>query len=375
MKSVLRFAFVGLVALLLAACGSAATATPQAQTANQPLTAGVQAQPESSGRSFEFQYACVAENSRPCRLIKSFFIPRVEERTNGRLQIDVTSFIELGLAGPGTLRLVEDGTLDAGEILSVYIAGEVPITEIDNLLGLFPDAETQQRVTDAVREDIERIISERTGGGQILAYQYYDNLFFFSKIPFLSLEDFKDRKIRQPGGVLGDLIAGLGANGQFIAVSEVHTTLELGIVEAAVTAGSAGLVGRLHEVTGYLVGPIVSRSHSWMTVNGDSWNALPAEFQQILLEVGKEYEEENLRLLEQWNQEGIDLNVAGGMEHIPFTPEVAEGLRLAAVSNVVPGWVSRVGGPDSEGAKLFNAKVAPLVNVVVNPDGTASEID
>jgi len=375
MKSVLPFAFVGLVTLFLAACEGAATATPQPQTANQPPAAGAQTQPESPGRSFQFQYACVAENSRPCRLIKSFFIPRVEERTKGQLRIDVTSFIELGLAGPGTLRMVEEGTLDAGEILSVYVAGELPITEIDNLLGLFPDAETQRRVTDAVREDIERIISERTGGGQILAYQYYDNLFFFSNKPFLSVADFKDSKIRQPGGVLGDLIAGLGANGQFIAVSEVHTTLELGIVDAAVTSGTAGLAGRLHEVTDYLVGPIVARSHSWMTINADLWNVLPAEFQQILLEVGKEYEAENLRLVEQWNLDGIDLNVAEGMEHIPFTPEVSEALRQVALNNVVPGWISRVGGPESEGARLFNAKVAPIVNVVVNPDGTASEKD
>ena len=51
-------------------------------------------------------------------------------------------------------------------------------------------------------------------------------------------------------------------------------------------------------------------------------------------------EEENLRLVEQWNQEGIDLNVAQGMEHTAFTPEVAKGLRQAALSNVLPGWVS-----------------------------------
>ena len=79
--------------------------------------------------------------------------------------------------------------------------------------------------------------------------------------------------------------------------------------------------------------------------------------------------------MEQWDQDGIDLNVAEGMEHLPFTPEVAQGLRQAVLNNVIPGWVSRVGGPESEGARLFNAKVVPIVKVVVNPDGSASETD
>ena len=94
----------------------------------------------------------------------------------------------------------------------------------------------------------------------------------------------------------------------------------------------------------------------------------------LLLDVGKEYEEENLKLVKQWDIEGIDKNVAEGMEHIPFTPEVAAGVRQAVLNNVVPGWVSRVGGPDSEGTKLYNEKVAPIVGVRVTSDGRAEEI-
>ncbi len=40
----------------------------------------------------------------------------VEERTGGRVEIQMTSFAELGLAGPDTLRLIGDRTLEFGEV-------------------------------------------------------------------------------------------------------------------------------------------------------------------------------------------------------------------------------------------------------------------
>ena len=289
---------------------------PQAPSASPPRV---------GGEVFEFQYACIAMRSSPCQLLQSFFIPLMEERSQGRLKINITSFHELGLDGPDTLRLIENGSLDLGEIFSGYVAGDLPIVEIDNFMGLYPDSATQQRVTEAVRADIEKIIAESTGGGQILAYHYYPDLFFFSKKPVRAMEDFGDMKVRQPGGVLSDLVTGLGGNPQFIAVAEVYTALDRGVVDAGVTEGTAGWGQRWYEVTDYLVGPIVGHGHSWMTMNADQWNSLPEDLQQVLIAVGREYERENLKLVTQWDQDAIDRNVAEGMEYIPFTTEVAVG--------------------------------------------------
>ena len=50
---------------------------------------------------------------------------RIAERTNGRVEIQMTSFAELGLAGPDTLRLIGDGTLEFGEVYSGYVGGDL----------------------------------------------------------------------------------------------------------------------------------------------------------------------------------------------------------------------------------------------------------
>ena len=74
-----------------------------------------------------------------------------------------------------------------------------------------------------------------------------------------------------------------------------------------------------------------------------------------------------------WDQNGIDENVAGGMEYSQFNDELVESMRQAAISKVLPNWITRAGGPNSEAAKIYNDKVAPLPRVRVLADGSAEE--
>ncbi len=65
-----------------------------------------------------------------------------------------------------------------------------------------------------------------------------------------------------------------------------------------------------------------------------------------------------------------------GLEIIPFSPELrAHEFNVALLQHVLPRWVERAGGADSEAVRIFNEKVSPIVGVRINPDGTASKID
>ena len=90
------------------------------------------------------------------------FIERVKDRTNGRVEFQVSSFPELGLAGPDSLRLIEDRTMELAEIYSGYIGGDLPIIDVANLWGLYPDSATNFAVV------------ERTGGPNSEAVQIYN---------------------------------------------------------------------------------------------------------------------------------------------------------------------------------------------------------
>ena len=166
----------------------------------------------------------------------------------------------------------------------------------------------------------------------------------------------------------------LGGEGQFIPFAEVYAALERGILDAAVTEGLAGNGQRWYEVTDYLVGPIISLGNTWVVINQERWDTLPPGIQQIFLEESKRHDCELLAYaVGEWEQKAIDENVADGLIHQEFSPEMKRALKNAAINQVIPQWVKRAGGPDSKAAKLFNEKLYPIVNVRILPDGTAEE--
>ena len=356
--------------------GGAAAPEPTAMAAEPTAAMAPETQLETQGESFEFQMTCINRTVAPCELLTNFFIPAVAERTNGQVQMTVSSYPELGIAGPDTLRLVGDNTLELSIIYSGYVGGDLPLLDIGNLWGLSPSEEAHLALADAIDEDLIAVIKETTGGQPILR-QYYPNQFIFSRDPLRTVADFEGKKIRQHSTILGDLLAGLGAEGQFLAFAEVYTALERGVMDAGVTAGEAGHSQRWYEVTDYLTGPIVgSVAVAYLVMSGDRWDSLPPDIQQIMLEVGKEYDAlARQTLIEEWNPFSINANVEVGMTHEPFSDEVQGRMREVALNTILPNWVERTGGPNSDAVNLYNEKVAPIVGVSINPDGTASEIE
>ena len=373
---------VGVIAMLVigvAACGGGSEPEPAAAPSGGEQATQAAAAPAPATTQQEtvtLQVVCINRTLRPCELIDSFYIPRVRERTGGAVEITISSYPELGLAGPDTIRLVNDHTLEFAEIYSGYVGGDLPVIDVGNLWGLSPSNDAHFALTDAIEDDMIRILRDATGGEPIFR-NYYPNQYVFSREPLPDLGSYEGKQIRQHSTILGDLLSGLGAEGQFVAFSEVYTALERGILDAGITGGTPGYGQRWYEVTEYLYGPIVgSIGVTYVTVNGEKWAEISPENQAVLKEIGKEYEVENLRLLkEQWDPDGINLNVEEGMEYHDFPDDVKAQMRDAALNVIIPNWVERAGGPSSEGVQIFNEKVGPIVGVVINSDGTATETE
>ena len=50
-------------------------------------------------------------------------------------------------------------------------------------------------------------------------------------------------------------------------------------------------------------------------------------------------------------------------------------LNEIVLDKMIPNWVGRVGGYDTDEVRLFNEKFGPVAGVMIAPDGTASLID
>ena len=372
MRKLRKFTFpilIGIFMLVLAACGG----DDEDVTPTQPAASTGSGGLVSQGLSFKFQYACINRTLDPCELLAApgGMVERIKERTNGQIEIQISSFPELGLAGPDTLRLVEDGTLGMVEIYSGYIGGDLPIVDVANLWGVIPDFATNWKTIEAVQGPIHKIIEDRSNG-IVLAESYYGNNYYYTSKPIRSPADLEGLKVRSHSTVLGDLINGMGGSAQFVAFSEVYTALERGILDGAVTCGPCGAGLRWFEVADYLNGPIISIGVTYITINKDRWDEIPADLQAIMREEAMKHQVENRRLVENvWDPLGITDNVAGGMEHIPFSQALKDAQRQAAIDVVIPNWVNRTGGPDSEAVKMFNEFVGPIIGVSIDSHGKA----
>jgi TRAP-type transport system periplasmic protein len=289
----------------------------------------------------------------------------VEQRTAGRVKIDVTSLPELGLGGAEIIRVLKTGVVDIVEVYGGYVAGELPLIEIVELPGVFLDAETAKKAHQAWKPHLARLLEEKANA-VLLARAMYPEQVFFSRKPIRKLQDFKDLKTRVHSVVLSHLVAGLGGQPLTIAFAEVYTALERGTLEAAITGTKPGADVKLFEVSKYLVGPIGLRPHVGIAINKTVWNKLPSDVQTIMQEEAQRViEDPSFDLIEQLNKDGIATNEKRGMEFIPFSPDIREAIREVARTKIVPDWVRRAGG--KEAAQLFNEIIAPLVGFTVAP--------
>lgn len=334
----------------------------------------------SSGESIKIQHACINRALLPCKIIEQYWAPNLEERTNGQLILEVSSFPELGLAGPDTLQLVSEGTLSMANIYTGYVAGELPAIEVQSLWGIYPDWETMYYSLTDMHQQLEEMVARETGGGIVVNHNWYsgNDQFFFSKKPLRALEDFDGLKTRSHAAALSDWINGMGADAQFIAFSEVYTALERGIIDAGVTGSTPGYGQRWYEVAGYLNGPLKSLLSTNNIVNAEVWDNIPPDLQQIFIEEGTKSELEQLRLTSIQNVTGVQKNIDAGMELVEFTPELADySLNVAVMEHVVPGWLRRLGYPgrNDDAVDMFNEHVGPYVGVSIGADGSVGTAD
>ena len=325
----------------------------------------------SSGEEIELQHTCINGQLLWCKHQRTYFVPNIQERTEGQVTLNITSFPELGLAGTDTATLLADGTLSMTEIYGGYVGGEFPTLAVQYIWGLWPDHQTHYEVLTNIAPDLNEVYTKELGA-QVLMRNWIagDDQFFFSDKKLENPEDFVGLKTRSHSAELSDWINHMGAAAQFMAFAEVYTALERGILDAGVTGANPGLSQRWYEVTDYMNGRLYSFNSTTNVINGDVWAAIPADIQQILLEEGAKQELEALRLTAIHNVTGISRNIEAGLELIEFGPEAQALSKRAGAESVLPNWLQRLGYPDEgqDVVDVFNNKIGPFVGLEVQLD-------
>ena len=333
----------------------------------------------SAGENIEVQHVCIDRNLPTCALIQTWYAPNLARRTNGQVKLSVTSFAELGLAGPETMSQVADGSLDMVNIYSGYVSGAYPGLEVQSLWGTAADWESSYLTLTDMVSDVDEMLLEYSDGSPVLNRNWFAGAdqWFFSSKPLQTLEDFEDSQIRTHAVSMSDFIRGMGADPVELSIAELYIALQVGTIDAATTTALFGIGGRLHEVADYMAGPIVAFGYTHNIINRDLWNDIPEDLQRIMIEEGAKAELEALRLAPFQNVAAVEGNRLLGVQPIPFSPDLHAHIQSVVLTeHVLPGWLNRLGYPDSgsDAVEIYNDNVAPYTGLSIAPDGAINQV-
>ena len=186
---------------------------------------------------------------------------------------------------------VKRGVLDGMNPFTLYWAGRMPAAVFLSSypLGLRNPHEWDVFYYALGGLEIARKLFAKQGMYYVGPVHHGPNI-IHSKVPIRSIEDFRGRKMRLPGGMVAEVFQAAGAKTTLLPGSEIFPALEKGTIDVADYVGPAiNYALGFHQVTKYIsMGPAGFMSLYQpvdlmdLTVGMKSWNKLSKQMKQFV---------------------------------------------------------------------------------------------
>lgn len=192
-----------------------------------------------------------------------------------------------------TLTSVEQGITDIGWVFSFLEPAKLPLSQASSYAPFATVNPSLQldvmqdllEKNDAFREEWEQYNLKVLG---LTGTDMYD---IYTKKPLQGIDDINGMKLSAPG-VLGTWLRGTGANAVDGSLTSFYTDIQTGISDGVLSLALGALPAKLYEVAPYInrfdAGVAFSGA---VAINRDSWDGLPEEVQNAMIEAGKYYTE------------------------------------------------------------------------------------
>ena len=234
------------------------------------------------------------------------YASRVQDRSDGRMAIEVIPIETLGFKNTDSLRVIKQNVVDAIYVQTFYVTRDEPLMGVFMPHGVLADPQDNLKVLGVQFEIADEILKNKwnmqiitrdpTGGGQ-------SRLLVVSKNPVTSLDELRKLKFRHYSKAGIRAYSELGVSTQVIPSSELYLALQTGVVDGAMYGAPYILSQSLDEVTccASFVGAL-TLSPRGISADATKWEQLPGDLRQIMLDVGEEMFTESMA---RWREEEI----------------------------------------------------------------------
>lgn len=256
---------------------------------------------------------------------------------------------------------VKNGVIDAMNPFTFYWAGRMPAAMF---LSSYPMGMRQPHEWDVFFHglgglEMAREMFAKQGMYYVGPIQHGPNI-IHSKVPIRSIDDFKGRKMRLPGGMISELFQAAGAKTTLLPGSEIFPALEKGTIDVADYVGpSINYALGFHQVTDFIsMGPPGFMSLYQpvdlmdLTVGEKAWNAIsPAMRQFVETEVHRYSDLHHARIQKADQDAWVKFEEAGTVVTRLGESDVERFTQLA-----VPLWY-KWANKDADAARVFKVQL------------------
>lgn len=282
----------------------------------------------------------------------------VSEKTDGAIEVELLP-VESIVAHNETQDAIAAGILDGHVTDTSYFAGKDPAFGlIANPVGAYGDP--QEMLTFMYEGGGKELMNELVNpyGLQFIGATTPGLEAFVSKVPLEGVDDLQGLKMRAPEGLVQQVFAAAGAAPVNLPGSEVFTSLDKGVIDAAdYTVFSTNQAQGMHDVAPH---PVYPGFHSMplveISMNKQKWDNLSEEHQQALSESVQEFSQMQVETLREADEAAVAEAKAGGEVTVHDWP--AE--ERAKFRQIAQGEWEKVAERSENAQKVYDALTAYL---------------
>lgn len=281
-----------------------------------------------------------------------FYAKRLNELSDGRIEITIHSGASLGFREKDHLFAVADGALPIATTVSGTLAGVDPIFLLSSLPFTAKDFDDVRKLWEIARPYYEDVFAQYDQ--KLIHAGWIDPSGIWADKEISSIEELNNLRIRTYDATGTRVLNALGASPLQISWSDVVPQLATGSISAVLTGVDGGAAANFWDYTNTFTQINYAMPLTFVHMNLDTFNALPNDLQKAVMQAGKEATE--------WRAEQVRKNQAAKYDELrshdmtvfesvdaSFAAKLTE-----AAQPIVDDWKAKTGDRADEILKSFN---------------------
>lgn len=279
-------------------------------------------------QKYTIKFATLAPEGSTWMKVMDEFNQEVMKLTDGNVKFKIYPG---GIQGDekDVLRKIRLGQLQSAGFTGVGLGEILPEARIMDSPFLFRNYQEVDDITSQFYDEFSSKFEE--ANFVLLGWTEVGFVYVFANKPIKSLDDLKGIKMWMWEGdpVAEATFKALGVTPIPLSITDVLTSLQTNLIEAVYTSPLACVTLQWYTRVKYMMDVPLADAAGAVLISKKMFDKMPENYQQILLDKGREYMKKLVQLSRQDNQESIELMVKNGIELVKVPEKNLEAFRKA----------------------------------------------